>query len=143
MYYYILSAVYLNMCFQLKLCFSSNSIPTCFKLVLIEAETPWRCQKNHARAVSCSVVEHLKFKSKLFGANLSVFKAAEILLLILQVGPRVPIDLMWELMRRSIATPRPSTLIQPPVLQYLTLKHCLIRSKIFPHCLVNLSLIHI
>ena len=86
-------------------------------------------------AVGCSVAEYLNFKSKVFGANLRVFKAAEILLLILQVGPRVPIDLMWELMRRSIATSRPSTLIQPPFLQYLTFNNCLIRSKIFPHCL--------
>ena len=42
---------------------------------------------------------------------------------------------MWELMRRSIATPRPSTLIHFPFLQSLTFKNCLIGSKIFPHCL--------
>ena len=53
---------------------------------------------------------------------------------------------MWELMRRSIAIPRPSTLTQCHFqiyltfkqchfLIYLTFKHCLIRSKIFPHCL--------
>ena len=80
---YILSAVYLNMCFQLKLCFSSTLIPTSFKLVLSEAETMWRCQKNLFREQSCLVAEYLNFISKVFGANLRVFKAAEILLLIL------------------------------------------------------------
>ena len=92
------------------------------------------------------MAEYLNFISKVFGANLRVFKAAEILLLIIQVGPGVPIGLMWELMRRSIAIPRPSTIIQChfliyltfkqcQFLIYLTFKHCLIRSKIFPHCL--------
>ena len=71
------------MCFQLKLYFSSNSLPTSFKLGLIEAETPWGCQKNHLRALSCSVVEYLNFKYRVFSANLREFKAAEILLLIL------------------------------------------------------------
>ena len=70
------------MCFQLKLYFSSNSLPTSFKLGLIEAETPWGCQKNHLRALSCSVVEYLNFKYRVFSANSRVIKAAEILLLI-------------------------------------------------------------
>ena len=80
---YILSAEYPNKCFQLKLCFSSIFIPATFKLVLSEAETPWQCQENHLRAVRCLVAEYLNFESKVFGANLGVFNAAEILLLIL------------------------------------------------------------
>ena len=71
------------MCFQLKLYFSSNSLPTSFKLGLIEAETPWGCQKNHLRALSCSVVEYLNFIYRVFSANLREFEAAEILLPIL------------------------------------------------------------
>ena len=71
------------MCFQLKLYFSSNSLPTSFKLGLIEAETSWGCQKNHLRALSCSVVEYLNLKYRVFSANLREFEAAEILLLIL------------------------------------------------------------
>ena len=62
-----------NVCFQWKLYFSSNSLPTSFKLGLTEAETPWGCQKNHLRAISCSVVEYLNFKYKVFGANLREF----------------------------------------------------------------------
>ena len=57
---------------------------TCkIQIGLSEAETPWQCQENHLRAVRCLVAENLNFKSKLFDANLGVFKAAEILLLIL------------------------------------------------------------
>ena len=70
------------MCFQLKLYFSSNSLPISLKLGLIEAETPWGCQKNHLRAISCSLVEYLNFKYRVFSANSRVIKAAEILLLI-------------------------------------------------------------